>query len=80
MPRADGRSHASAIFHDFWYNPMWRHGEVAWALLETILMAFLGTFGAAIFAILLAFFAAMIYSLYGLLHNEDKLAFLVNFC
>ena len=59
VPRADGRSHASAIFHDFWYNPMWRHGEVAWALLETILMAFLGTFGAAIFAILLAFFAAM---------------------
>lgn len=59
QPRADGRSHVAAIFHDFWYNPMWRHGEVAWALLETILMAFLGTFGAAIFAILLAFFAAM---------------------
>ena len=59
QPRADGRSHVAGIFHDFWYNPMWRHGEVAWALLETILMAFLGTFGAAIFAILLAFFAAM---------------------
>ena len=59
QPRADGRSHAAAIFHDFWYNPMWRHGEVAWALLETVLMAFLGTFGAAVFAILLAFFAAM---------------------
>lgn len=59
QPRADGRSHVAAIFHDFWYNPMWRHGEVAWALLETVLMAFLGTFGAAIFAILLAFFAAM---------------------
>lgn len=58
-PRADGRSHAAAMFNDFWYNPMWRHGEVAWALLETILMAFLGTFGAAIFAILLAFFASM---------------------
>ncbi len=56
--RPDGRTHAAAIFNDFWYNPMWRHGEVAWALLETILMAFLGTFGAALIAIILAFLSA----------------------
>ncbi|MDF1853892.1 phosphonate ABC transporter, permease protein PhnE [Pseudooceanicola sp.] len=49
---------AGAIWHDFWQNPMWRHGEVAWALFETILMAFLGTFGAAIVALPLAFLAA----------------------
>lgn len=37
---------------------MWRHAEVAWAIVETILMAFLGTFGAAIIALPLGFLAA----------------------
>ena len=49
---------AGAIWHDFWNNPMWRHKDVAWAIFETILMAFLGTFGAAIVALPLAFLAA----------------------
>lgn len=49
---------AGAIWHDFWYNAMWRHAEVAWAIFETILMAFLGTFGGAILALPLAFLAA----------------------
>ena len=49
---------AGAIFHDFWTNRMWRHGDVAWALYETLLMAFLGTFGAAIIALPLGFLAA----------------------
>jgi len=49
---------AGAIFGDFWNNKMWRHGEVAWAIVETILMAFLGTFGAAIIALPIAFLAA----------------------
>lgn len=48
----------AAIWEDFWENEMWRHGEVAWAIGETILMAFLGTFGAAIIALPLAFIAA----------------------
>ncbi|GGG62280.1 phosphonate ABC transporter, permease protein PhnE [Salipiger pallidus] len=48
----------SQIFDDFWNNTMWRHGDVAWALVETVLMAFLGTFGAAIVALPLAFLAA----------------------
>ena len=37
---------AGAIFNDFWTNKMWRHQDVAWAIFETILMAFLGTLGA----------------------------------
>jgi phosphonate transport system permease protein len=49
---------AGTIFNDFWTNKMWRHGDVAWALVETVLMAFLGTFGAAIIALPLGFLAA----------------------
>ncbi|MEM8851569.1 MAG: phosphonate ABC transporter, permease protein PhnE [Pseudomonadota bacterium] len=49
---------AGAIWHDFWTNDMWRHGEVAWAIFETILMAFLGTAGAAMLALPLSFLAA----------------------
>ena len=49
---------AGAIWHDFWHNPMWHHNQVAGAIFETILMAFLGTFGAAIVALPLAFLAA----------------------
>jgi phosphonate transport system permease protein len=49
---------AGAIWNDFWTNKMWRHAEVAWAIVETILMAFLGTFGAAIIALPMAFLAA----------------------
>ncbi|WP_413219557.1 phosphonate ABC transporter, permease protein PhnE [Tritonibacter mobilis] len=46
---------AGAIWNDFWNNKMWRHGDVAWAIGETILMAFLGTFGAGLVALPLAF-------------------------
>ena len=53
---------AGAIWGDFWTNKMWRHGEVAWALFETVLMAFLGTMGAAIVALPLAFLAARNFS------------------
>jgi len=49
---------AGEIWDDFWYNKMWRHSDVAWAIVETILMAFLGTFGAAIIALPLGFLAA----------------------
>lgn len=48
----------AAIWTDFWANKMWRHADVAWALFETILMAFLGTFGAAMIALPLGFLAA----------------------
>lgn len=49
---------AGAIFNAFWTNKMWHHSQVAWALSETILMAFLGTMGGAIVALPLAFLAA----------------------
>lgn len=48
----------AAMTRDFWTNAMWRHGDVAWAIFETILMAFLGTFGAAVISLPLAFLAA----------------------
>ena len=47
-----------AMWHDFWNNDMWRHKEVIWAIFETILMAFLGTAGAALIALPTAFLAA----------------------
>lgn len=52
------RSNFAGMVQDFWSNKMWRHGEVAWAMGETVLMAFLGTFGAALIAFPLAFAAA----------------------
>lgn len=56
------QTNIAAMVHDFWTNAMWRHGDVAWALFETVLMAFLGTMGAAIIALPLAFFAAANFS------------------
>ncbi|MEZ5713743.1 MAG: phosphonate ABC transporter, permease protein PhnE [Paracoccaceae bacterium] len=47
-----------AIWGDFWHNAMWHHDQVAGAIFETVLMAFLGTFGAAMVALPLAFLAA----------------------
>jgi phosphonate transport system permease protein len=58
-PQLDpARSNLTGMWQDFWGNPVWRHGDTAWAISETILMAFLGTFGAAIIALPLAFVAA----------------------
>ncbi|SFQ78518.1 phosphonate ABC transporter, permease protein PhnE [Donghicola eburneus] len=54
----NGQSNLAGAWHDFWYNPMWHHNMVAWAIFETILMAFLGTFGAAVVSLPLAFLAA----------------------
>lgn len=47
-----------AMAHDVWTNSIWHHGDTAWAMFETVLMAFLGTFGAGLIAIPLAFLAA----------------------
>jgi phosphonate transport system permease protein len=52
------RMNISYMVSEFWTNRMWRHGDVAWAIFETILMAFLGTMAAAILALPLAFLAA----------------------
>ncbi|TCL01119.1 phosphonate transport system permease protein [Shimia isoporae] len=61
MARALG-GEAADVWQDFWTNKMWRHQDVAWAIFETILMAFLGTMGAAIVALPLAFLAAKNFS------------------
>ena len=51
-------SNAAFIFDQFWTNPDWMHGEVFKALLETIMMALLGTLVAAFVGLPLAFLAA----------------------
>ncbi|OJY32312.1 MAG: phosphonate ABC transporter, permease protein PhnE [Rhodobacterales bacterium 65-51] len=52
------RSNLGYMLSEFWNNRMWRHGDVAWAMFETVLMAFLGTMGAAVIALPLGFLAA----------------------
>ena len=52
------QTNLSLMISNIWTNEIWRHGDVAWAMGETILMAFLGTFGAAMIALPLAFLAA----------------------
>jgi phosphonate transport system permease protein len=52
------RGNITGAVQDFWNNAMWRHKDVVWALGETVLMAFLGTMGAAMIALPLAFIAA----------------------
>ncbi|MEL6463364.1 MAG: phosphonate ABC transporter, permease protein PhnE [Pseudomonadota bacterium] len=56
------RPNISGAVSDWWNNAMWRHKDVAWAIGETVLMAFLGTMGAAILALPLAFLAAKRFS------------------
>jgi phosphonate transport system permease protein len=52
------RSNFGYMLSEFWTNKMWRHSDVAWAIFETILMAFLGTMTAALVALPLSFLAA----------------------
>jgi phosphonate transport system permease protein len=52
------QSNIAAMLKDFWTNSMWLHRDVAWAMYETVLMAFLGTIGAAMIALPLAFISA----------------------
>ena len=47
-----------AILKEFWDHPTWQHGLLAIAVLETILMAFLGTLTATLVGLPLAFIAA----------------------
>ncbi|GHE05490.1 phosphonate ABC transporter permease [Defluviimonas sp. 20V17] len=53
-----GMSNLRAMAYDIWTNKVWHHGMVAGAMLETVLMAFLGTMGAGLIALPLAFLAA----------------------
>lgn len=51
-------SNTELVLSEFWFNSDWQHGDVFKALLETIIMALLGTFVAAFVALPLAFAAA----------------------
>ncbi|MDO5704580.1 MAG: phosphonate ABC transporter, permease protein PhnE [Paracoccus sp. (in: a-proteobacteria)] len=53
---------AASMWHDFWNNSVWHHKDVAWAMGETVLMAFVGTIGAALIALPLAFWSARNFS------------------
>ncbi|MEM6488536.1 MAG: phosphonate ABC transporter, permease protein PhnE [Pseudomonadota bacterium] len=52
------RSNAGYMLHTFLTNPEWQHGHVFVALLETVLMAVLGTMTAVLVGLPLAFLAA----------------------
>ncbi|WP_136441317.1 phosphonate ABC transporter, permease protein PhnE [Pacificoceanicola onchidii] len=69
------RGNITGALSDFWNNPMWRHKDVAWAIGETILMAFLGTMGAAMIALPLAFLAAKRFSPIMLLRGTTRRLF-----
>ncbi|XDA97927.1 phosphonate ABC transporter, permease protein PhnE [Sulfitobacter sp. LCG007] len=56
------RANLAGAVSDCWHNPLWRHKDVAWAIGETILMAFLGTMGGAMIALPLAFLGAKRFS------------------
>ena len=69
------RSNISGAMSDWWNNAMWRHKDVAWAIGETILMAFLGTMGAAIIALPLGFLAAKRFSPFMLVRAATRRLF-----
>ena len=52
------QSNLSLAFSDFWNNANWQHGDVWVKLLQTIVMAFVGTLFGAVLAFPLAFLAA----------------------
>lgn len=58
-PRIDpARSNAGYMLSEWWTNSLWRHNNVFWAIFETMLMAFIGTFLAALVSLPLGFLAA----------------------
>jgi len=52
------QSNAAFIFGEFWNNQEWQHGDVFRALLETVIMALLGTIVGSAVGLPLAFLAA----------------------
>lgn len=66
------RGNLSGALEDFWNNQMWRHADVAWAIGETILMAFLGTMGAGLVALPLAFLAAQNFTPVGVVRQAVR--------
>ncbi len=52
------RSNLELMFADFWNNRSWQHGDIFGKLLQTLVMAFVGTLLATLVAFPLAFIAA----------------------
>ena len=46
------------ILSEFWENPEWQHGTIFWAMVQTLIMAIVGTLCAALIALPLSFTAA----------------------
>jgi len=69
------RPNITGAISDWWNNAMWRHKDVVWAIGETLLMAFLGTMGAAILALPLGFLAAKRFSPFMLLRAATRRIF-----
>lgn len=69
------RTNIGYMLSEFWTNRMWRHGDVAWAIFETMLMAFLGTFAAAIVALPLSFLAARNFMPLGIFRGAARRVF-----
>jgi phosphonate transport system permease protein len=46
------------ILAEFWQNPDWQHGVIFWAMVQTLIMAIVGTLCAALIALPLSFAAA----------------------
>ena len=46
------------ILSEFWQNPEWQHGTIFWAMVQTLIMAIVGTLCAALIALPLSFAAA----------------------
>ncbi|NEX48773.1 phosphonate ABC transporter, permease protein PhnE [Pseudotabrizicola algicola] len=69
------RANLAYMAHEFWTNRMWRHGDVAWAIFETILMAFLGTMTAALIALPLSFVAARNFMPLGIFRGAARRVF-----
>jgi phosphonate transport system permease protein len=53
-----GMSNWQFILSEFWTNAEWQHGVVFWALVQTLVMAIVGTLCAALIALPLSFAAA----------------------
>ncbi|MFO1171709.1 MAG: phosphonate ABC transporter, permease protein PhnE [Hyphomicrobiaceae bacterium] len=71
--RLDPRySNLSLAFRDFWYNANWQHGDVLIKLLQTIVMAFVGTLFAALLALPLAFVSARTILANGIVNGLGK--------
>lgn len=69
------RSNLGYMASEFWNNRMWRHGDVAWAIFETVLMAFLGTMTAALIALPLSFLAARNFMPLGIFRGAARRVF-----